>query len=112
MIAFSPQICHKCGATMIWDIRPMTLCYERLSATFDMPGWYCACGEGAHSGEDMEASDRQLNLMKAQVENLTPREPDAARRGPPHPQEAGAEPAGGRGASGRRAERLPQVRER
>ena len=72
MIAFSPQICHKCGAAMSRDIRPMTVRYKGLSATFDMPGWYCECGEGTHSGKDMEASDRHLNLLKAQIENLTP----------------------------------------
>ena len=71
--------CHECGAAMTRGIRPMTVCYKGLSATFDMPGWYCGeCGEGSHSGKDMEVSDRQLNLLKAQIENLTP--PDEVRR--------------------------------
>ena len=38
--------------------------------TFDMPGWYCACGEGIVTGKDMDVSDRQLNLLKARAENL------------------------------------------
>ena len=48
----------------------MTINYKGLSATFDMPGWYCVCGEGVVTGKDMEVSDRHLNLLKAQVEHL------------------------------------------
>ena len=71
--------CHDCGAAMTRGIRPITVSYKGLSATFDMPGWYCGeCGEGSHSGKDMDVSDRQLNLMKAQIENLTL--PDEVRR--------------------------------
>ncbi len=43
----------------------MTIQYKGLSATFDMPGWYCGqCGESVHSGTDMQESDRQLNLLR------------------------------------------------
>jgi len=62
--------CHECGKATTRGIQPMTLHYKGLSATFDMPGWYCACGEGVVSGKDMEVSDRHLNLLKAQAENL------------------------------------------
>lgn len=53
------------------EARPLTLNYKSLSVTFPMPGFYCvSCGEGIHSGKDMEVSDRNLNLLKAQAENL------------------------------------------
>ncbi len=64
------QVCHECGASMTRGIRPMTIVYKGLSATFEMPGWYCDCGEGVVTGKDMDVSDRQLNLLKAQAENL------------------------------------------
>lgn len=65
------HICHECGASMTRGIKPMTLRYKGLSATVDMPGWYCGeCGEGVHSGKDMDVSDRQLNLLKAQTEHI------------------------------------------
>ena len=48
----------------------MTINYKGLSATFDMPGWYCVCGEGTVTGKDMDVSDRHLNLLKAQAERL------------------------------------------
>ncbi len=48
----------------------MTINYKGLSATFDMPGAYCECGEGIVNSKDMGVSDRQLNLLKAQAENL------------------------------------------
>ena len=49
----------------------MTLRYKDLSATFEMPGWYCpGCGEGVHTGRDMQESDRQLNGLKARAENV------------------------------------------
>ena len=64
------QVCHECGAAMARGIRPMTITYKGLSATFDMPGWYCDCGEGIVTGKDMDVSDRHLNLLKARAENL------------------------------------------
>ena len=55
------------------EARPLTLNYKGLSVTFPMPGFYCVnCGEGVHNGKDMEASDRALNLLKAQVESRPP----------------------------------------
>ncbi len=62
--------CHECGSAMSRGIRPMTVQYKGLSVTFDMPGWYCVCGEGVVTGKDMDVSDRQLNLLKARAENL------------------------------------------
>lgn len=35
-----------------------------------MPGAYCECGEGIVTAKDMDVSDRQLNLLKVQAENL------------------------------------------
>ena len=59
------QACPECGHSLVRDTRPMTLHYYGLSATFDMPGWYCRrCGESVHSGTDMQESDRQLNLLR------------------------------------------------
>jgi HTH-type transcriptional regulator/antitoxin MqsA len=51
----------------------MTITYKGVSATFDMPGWYCdASGESIHTGEDMKVSDRELAKLKADVEGLLP----------------------------------------
>jgi len=66
----TPLTCHECGATMTRGIQPMTIRYKGLSVTFDMPGWYCMCGEGVVTAKDMDVSDRQLNLLKAQAEHL------------------------------------------
>ena len=65
------ETCHDCGAAMTRGIRPMTINYKGLSATFDMPGWYCVCGEGVVTGKDMKVSDYYLNLLKTQAENLS-----------------------------------------
>lgn len=66
------RTCPECGRLMVRDeMRPLTIRYKGLSATFPMPGFYCvSCGEGVHTGKDMEASDRHLNLLKAQAENV------------------------------------------
>lgn len=62
-------VCPETGAPMHRDTRPMTLTYKDQSIAFDMPGWYCAeSGESRHAGEDMKASDRILNLLKARSE--------------------------------------------
>ena len=64
------ETCHECGAAMTRGIRPMTIHYKGLSVTFEMPGWYGECGEGVVTANDMDVSDQQLNLLKAQAENL------------------------------------------
>ncbi len=52
-------------------VRPMVLEYKGARMTFDMPGWYCdASEESIHTGEDMKASDRALNRLKATTEGL------------------------------------------
>lgn len=65
------ETCHDCSAAMTRGVRPMTIHYKGLSATFDMPGWYCVCGEGVVTAKDMDVSDRHLNLLKAQAEDFT-----------------------------------------
>ena len=64
-------VCPKTGAPMQRGVRPMTLTYKGESVSFDMPGWYCdECEESIHTGKDMKASDRRLNLLKARSEGL------------------------------------------
>ncbi len=67
---FVEQICPDCGAAMARGVKPMTITYKGHSATFEMPGWYCVCGEGIVTAKDMDVSDRHLNRLKAQAENL------------------------------------------
>jgi HTH-type transcriptional regulator/antitoxin MqsA len=67
----SDPVCPKTGVPMQRGVRPMTLEYKNAHVTFDMPGWYCdASGESIHTGEDMKASDRALNRLKAGTEGL------------------------------------------
>ncbi len=69
------QTCPECGHSLTRDIRPMTLHYNGLSATFEMPGWYCRqCSESVHDGIDMQESDRQLNLLRERSSALAYKE--------------------------------------
>ena len=64
-------ICPSTGEIMERGYRQITISYKGQSKSFDMPGWYCeACDEGIHTGKDMQASDRALNALKAEVEGL------------------------------------------
>lgn len=64
-------VCPQTGKPMMRDERPMTLTYKGVSATFNMPGWYCdESEESIHTGEDMKVSDRELNKLKAQIEGV------------------------------------------
>ena len=66
-------VCPQTGLPMVRGLRPMTITYKGVSATFDMPGWYCdASGESLHGGEDLKVSDRALAKLKAEVEGLLP----------------------------------------
>ena len=59
--------CPNDGLPMYREKRPLTLTYKGKSITFDMPGWYChKCGEGIHSGSDMQISDQMLNKLKSE----------------------------------------------
>ena len=65
------QPCPVCGVEMERGVKTITLMYKDESTSFEMPGWYCpGCGEGIHSGQDMQESDKQLNLLKAKAEHL------------------------------------------
>ncbi len=65
------QICHECGGLMVRDTKPISIKYKNLTAKFDMPGVYCTnCSESLHSIMDMRISDRALNRLKAQSEDL------------------------------------------
>ena len=51
--------------------RDMTLEYNGNSLTFSMPGWYCDTSEESiHTAQDMKVSDRMLNRLKAETEQL------------------------------------------
>ena len=60
-----------CGHEMVRGTRPMTIKYKGLSATFDMPGYYCdECGKGLITGKDTAVSDKQLFRLKAEADGL------------------------------------------
>jgi len=64
-------VCPETGAPMHRDLRSVTLAYKGETITFDMPGWYSdASEESIHTGADLRASDRMLNLLKARTEGL------------------------------------------
>ncbi len=65
--ASTDEKCHNCGGTLVRGILPMTITYLGLSATFDMPGAYCECGEGVVTAKDMDTSDWHLNALKAKT---------------------------------------------
>ena len=70
-------VCPTKGAPLHRDTRPMTLIYKGETLTFDMPGWYCdASDESIHTGQDMKASDRMLNRLKARAEGRLEPETD------------------------------------
>lgn len=75
-------ICPACGCEMRRGAKPMTIVYEALDATVDMPGWYCKdCDESMHSGKDMRVSDKALKHLKAkQNKLLTPEEVKQIRK--------------------------------
>jgi HTH-type transcriptional regulator/antitoxin MqsA len=54
----------------------MVLECKGARTTVDMPGWYCEeSDESIHTGEDMKASDRALNRLKATTEGLPSNRP-------------------------------------
>ena len=71
-------ICPETGTPMKRGVAPMTISYRDQSATFDMPGWYCAeCDESIHTGDDLKVSDQMLNRLKARQKNRSPVQPAA-----------------------------------
>ena len=101
-------VCPKTRAPMRRGVRPLDLTYKGVTATIDMPGWYCdESGESIHTGADMQVSDRALNRLKARIEGLLdPAEIRRIRKRLGLTQEAAGEldrrRAGGRSRSTRR----------
>jgi len=67
------------GEELTRDIRPFTVRYEGRTRKVLLPGWYPAKkgGDGIHVGDDMEAADRALAELKAEVHGLL--KPDEIR---------------------------------
>lgn len=73
------QPCPVDGTPMRRDVRPLEIAYKGRALTVEMPGWYCdACGESVHDADDMKASDRALNRLKAEADGLL--RPEDVRR--------------------------------
>ena len=71
------------GEKLIRDVRPFKIRYEGRERTVDLPGWYPAKkgADGLHVGDDMDAADRALVELKAEVQGvLKPDEVRAIRR--------------------------------
>ena len=67
------RVCSETGAMLRRGLRPLVLEYKGASLTIEMPGWYAeGSDEGTHSGEDMKVSDRALNRLKAEIDQLLP----------------------------------------
>lgn len=65
------RICPITGKVLHRGERPLTLTYKGKSLTMIMPGWYSdESPEGVHESDDLKVSDRGLNRLKAEVENL------------------------------------------
>ena len=63
--------CPECSGAMVHEIRPIELTYKGEAETAMIEGDYClTCGEGVHTGKDLDESDLALNRMKARVEGL------------------------------------------
>jgi HTH-type transcriptional regulator/antitoxin MqsA len=74
-----PMLSPETGALLHRDVRPFTLTYKGQSITIEMPGWYGdQPDDGMFDPEDMKASERALNLLKARVEGLL--EPEEIKR--------------------------------
>ncbi|WP_085339933.1 type II toxin-antitoxin system MqsA family antitoxin [Aquidulcibacter paucihalophilus] len=75
----SNPTCPETGSVMYRDVRPMTIKYKGHQVEIQMPGWYCDdSDESIHTGEDLKVSDRALNRLKAEAENLLV--PETVRR--------------------------------
>lgn len=60
------------GAELKRDIRPLTVTYQGVSKTFDMPGWYAASDEceATYTKEDLKIYDKAIKNLKAEAEHL------------------------------------------
>lgn len=76
-------LCPVSGRPMVRGVRPFTISYKGQARTFDMPGWYCdASEESIFTRADMKVSDRELAILKAEVDNLAgPDEVERVRKG-------------------------------
>ena len=60
------KIHPETGEILHRDVRPIEYCYKGEKIIVNQPGWYPAEGDdGILTQEDMDVSDRALEIMKA-----------------------------------------------
>lgn len=66
------KYCPLCQqGTLIRDTRPQIYKYQGYEITIEQPGDYCDhCGEAILSGEDLRATEKQLNDFQARIDGL------------------------------------------
>ncbi len=76
------QPCIECRGTMTFKTKADQLEYKGYTTTVRTKGWWCdTCGEGVVAGEALNASEKALMELKAEVDGiLTPDEVAAIRR--------------------------------
>jgi HTH-type transcriptional regulator/antitoxin MqsA len=69
------------GERLTRGVRSLTVRYQGLSRTVDVPGWYPADkdDDGILVGDDMKATDEALREMKAELASLEPKDVRAIR---------------------------------
>jgi len=62
-------ICQQ--GILVRETHPQIYTYQEDMITIDQPGDYCDhCGEGILNGEDLRATEKQLNDFQAKIEGL------------------------------------------
>lgn len=64
--------CPFCGCKSYYhQTRSMKLRYKSHPITVQQPGYWCdECGEGVIGGEDRKATQKELQMLRAQIDHL------------------------------------------
>jgi HTH-type transcriptional regulator/antitoxin MqsA len=67
------MVSPETGATLVRDVRPLTVTYRGESVTVDAPGYYPAEGDsddGVLIGDDLAVTDAALRILKERVHGI------------------------------------------
>jgi YgiT-type zinc finger domain-containing protein len=56
--------CPQCNSDLIREIKDVTYTYNGVTIAVQQQGWWCECGEGVLTVDDMRVTENKLKIFK------------------------------------------------
>lgn len=63
--------CPECGLEMIRKTRLVPYVYKKQTIEVTQPGYWCICGEGILTAEDVKATEKTLSDFRTKIDRYS-----------------------------------------